>query len=166
MQPELARRGTSPRATYRKNATVGKLVTERFTGRINWECPQEKDVFIIHPPCAPSNDNLMELISWQKRLRRASATRVTACYSIFLVMPDKSSRTAQPDAYLFTAKVVADMISAVGINRVLTVDLHADQIPRIFRYFPVDKRLRQRPLLLEDFTTPRLWKNITVVSQM
>ena len=94
-----------------------------------------RDVFIIQPTCAPTNDSLMELIIMADALRRSSAGRITAVVPYFgYARQDKRVRSARVP---ITAKVVADMMASVGICRVLTVDLHADQIQGFF-YMPVD----------------------------
>jgi ribose-phosphate pyrophosphokinase len=94
-----------------------------------------KDVFIIQSTCAPANDHLMELIAMADALRRASAGRITAVVPYFgYARQDRRVRSARVP---ITAKIVADMMTSVGINRVLTVDLHADQIQGFF-YMPVD----------------------------
>lgn len=93
------------------------------------------DVFIIQPTCAPTNDNLMELVIMADALRRASASRITAVVPYFgYARQDRRVRSARVP---ITAKVVADMMTAVGVDRLLTVDLHADQIQGFFS-IPVD----------------------------
>jgi ribose-phosphate pyrophosphokinase len=94
-----------------------------------------KDVFIIQSTCAPANDHLMELMSMADAIRRASAARITAVVPYFgYARQDRRVRSARVP---ITAKIVADMMTSVGINRVMTVDLHADQIQGFF-YMPVD----------------------------
>jgi ribose-phosphate pyrophosphokinase len=94
-----------------------------------------KDVFIIQSTSAPANNHLMELITMADALRRASAGRITAVVPYFgYARQDRRVRSARVP---ITAKIVADMMTSVGINRVLTVDLHADQIQGFF-YMPVD----------------------------
>ncbi len=94
-----------------------------------------RDVFIIQSTCAPSNNNLMELLTMADALRRSSAGRITAVVPYFgYARQDRRVRSARVP---ITAKVVADMMASVGICRVLTVDLHADQIQGFF-YMPVD----------------------------
>jgi ribose-phosphate pyrophosphokinase len=105
-----------------------------------------RDVFIIQPTCAPANDNLMELIIMADALRRSSAGRITAVIPYFgYARQDKRVRSARVP---ITAKVIADMMASVGISRVLTVDLHADQIQGFF-YMPVDN-VYSTPILLAD----------------
>ena len=105
-----------------------------------------KDVFIIQSTSAPTNNNLMELLSMADALRRASAGRITAVVPYFgYARQDRRVRSARVP---ITAKIVADMMAAVGICRVLTVDLHADQIQGFF-YMPVDN-VYSTAILSED----------------
>lgn len=105
-----------------------------------------RDVFIIQSTCSPSNDNLMELIIMADALRRASAAKITAVVPYFgYARQDRRVRSARVP---ITAKIVADMMASVGISRLVTVDLHADQIQGFF-YMPVDN-LYSTPIVLED----------------
>jgi len=89
-----------------------------------------KDVFIIQPTCAPTNNNLMELILMADAMRRASAARVTAVVPYFgYARQDRRPRSARVP---ISARVVANMMARSGIDRVLTVDLHAEQIQGFF----------------------------------
>lgn len=129
---------------------LGKATVGRFSdGEILIEILENvrgRDVFIVQPTCAPTNDNLMELVILADALRRASATRITAVTPYFgYARQDRRVRSARVP---ITAKVVADMLATVGINRVLTVDLHADQIQGFF-YMPVDN-VYATALVLED----------------
>ncbi|MCP0913940.1 MULTISPECIES: ribose-phosphate pyrophosphokinase [Legionella] len=118
-----------------------------------------RDVFIIQPTCAPSNNNLMELLVMADALRRSSAGRITAVVPYFgYARQDRRVRSARVP---ITAKVVADMMTSVGICRVLTVDLHADQIQGFF-CMPVDN-VYSTPILLEDIKQQQL-DNIMVIS--
>ena len=118
-----------------------------------------KDVFIIQSTCAPTNNNLMELLTMADALRRSSAGRITAVIPYFgYARQDRRVRSARVP---ITAKIVADMMATVGICRVLTVDLHADQIQGFF-YMPVDN-VYSTPILLEDIKQQHL-SNIMVVS--
>ncbi|HNI65045.1 MAG TPA: ribose-phosphate pyrophosphokinase [Pseudomonadales bacterium] len=104
------------------------------------------DVFIIQSTCAPTNDHLMELIIMVDALRRASASRITAVVPYFgYARQDRRVRSARVP---ISAKVVADMMTGVGINRVLTVDLHADQVQGFFDV-PVDN-IYGSPVLIDD----------------
>jgi len=108
-----------------------------------------KDVFIVQPTCAPTNDNLMELLVMIDALRRSSAYRITAVVPYFgYARQDRRPRSARVP---ITAKVVARMIGNVKADRVLTVDLHADQIQGFFD-IPVDN-VYASPILLGD-----VWK--------
>ncbi|MDH5302031.1 MAG: ribose-phosphate diphosphokinase [Gammaproteobacteria bacterium] len=105
-----------------------------------------KDVFIVQPTSAPTNDNLMELLVMVDAMRRASAGRVTTVIPYFgYSRQDRRTRSARVP---ITAKVVANMITSVGTSRVLTVDLHADQIQGFFD-IPVDN-VYASPILLGD----------------
>ncbi len=105
-----------------------------------------KDVFIVQPTCAPTNDNLMELLVMIDALRRSSAERITAVIPYFgYARQDRRPRAARVP---ITAKVVAQMIGTVKADRVLTVDLHADQIQGFFD-IPVDN-VYASPILLGD----------------
>lgn len=142
---------------------LGKAIVGRFSdGEIMVEIMENvrgKDVFILQPTCAPSNDNLMELIIMADALRRASAMRITAVVPYFgYARQDRRVRSARVP---ITAKVVADMMASVGINRMLTVDLHADQIQGFF-YMPVDN-VYATPVMLTDIATKPL-NNLMVVS--
>lgn len=117
------------------------------------------DVFIIQSTCSPANNNLMELLSMADALRRSSASRITAVVPYFgYARQDRRVRSARVP---ITAKVVADMMASVGISRVLTVDLHADQIQGFF-YMPVDN-VYSTPILLEDIKQKQL-ANLMVIS--
>ncbi len=105
-----------------------------------------KDVFIVQSTCMPANDHLMELMVMADAIRRASARRITAVMPYFgYARQDRRPRSAR---VAITAKVVANMISGVGINRMLTVDLHADQIQGFFE-IPCDN-VYASPILLGD----------------
>jgi len=118
-----------------------------------------RDVFVVQPTCAPTNDNLMELIVMVDALRRASAGRITAVVPYFgYARQDRRVRSARVP---ITAKVVADMMVGVGVDRVLTVDLHAEQIQGFFDV-PVDN-VYGSPVLLEDIEQQKL-ENLIVVS--
>jgi ribose-phosphate pyrophosphokinase len=105
-----------------------------------------RDVFLIQPTCAPSNDNLMELLVMVDAVKRASARRVTAVIPYYgYARQDRRPRTAR---VAITAKVVADMITVAGAHRVLTMDLHSDQIQGFFN-IPTDN-IYAAPVLLGD----------------
>jgi len=140
------------------NATVAKFSDGEISVEIN-ENVRGKDVFIIQPTCAPTNDNLMELVLLADAFRRSSATRITAVMPYFgYARQDRRPRSAR---VAISAKVAADMLSVVGINRVLTVDLHADQIQGFFD-IPVDN-IYGSPVLLDDIEDQR-FDNLMIVS--
>jgi ribose-phosphate pyrophosphokinase len=145
------------------NIPLGKISVGRFSdGEVMVEINENvrgRDVYIMQPVCAPTNDNLMELLVIADALRRASATRITAVIPYLgYARQDRRSRSSRVP---ITAKVVANMIASAGIDRVLTVDLHADQIQGFFD-IPLDN-VYGSPVLLGD-----LWKhkysNLMVVS--
>lgn len=104
-----------------------------------------RDVFVLQPTCAPTNDNLMELLTMIDALKRASANRITAAVPYYgYARQDRKSRARTA----ITAKLVADLITSAGANRVLTMDLHADQIQGFFDV-PVDN-IYASPILLGD----------------
>ena len=109
-----------------------------------------KDVFVLQSTCAPTNDNLMELLVMVDALKRASAGRITAAIPYFgYARQDRRPRSAR---VAISAKVVANMLQVVGVDRVLTMDLHADQIQGFFD-IPVDN-IYAAPILLGD-----VWKH-------
>src|SRR5699024_1941838 len=117
------------------------------------------DVFIIQSTCAPTNDNLMELIIMVDALRRASAGRITAVVPYFgYARQDRRVRSARVP---ITAKTVADMMVGAGIDRLLTVDLHAEQIQGFFDV-PVDN-VYGSPVLIEDIEKQN-FEDLIVVS--
>jgi len=145
------------------NIPLGKAVVSRFSDGETMVDIQEnvrgRDVFIVQSTCAPSNDTLMELIIMADALRRASAAKITAVVPYFgYARQDRRVRSARVP---ITAKVVADMMASVGISRLVTVDLHADQIQGFF-YMPVDN-LYSTPIMLEDIQSNG-YKKIMVVS--
>ena len=118
-----------------------------------------KDVFVIQPTCAPTNDNLMELMIIADCLQRASAARITAVIPYFgYARQDRRVRSARVP---ITAKVVADMLGSAGVNRVLTIDLHADQIQGFFD-IPVDN-IYATPVLLLDIERQN-YEDLMIVS--
>jgi len=145
------------------NIPLGRSTVGCFSdGEIMMEIHENvrgKDVFIVQPTCAPTNDNLMELLILVDTLRRASAARITAVIPYFgYSRQDRRSRSARVP---ITAKMVANMIDSAGADRILTVDLHADQIQGFFD-LPVDN-VYASPILLGDIWRHE-YKNITVVS--
>ncbi|MCZ6889508.1 MAG: ribose-phosphate pyrophosphokinase [Gammaproteobacteria bacterium] len=129
---------------------LGHVLLNRFSdGEVNVEIVDNvrgRDVFIVQSTCAPTNDNLMELLIMADAVRRGSAHRITAVLPYFgYARQDKRVRSARVP---ISAKVVADMMGVVGIDRILTVDLHADQIQGFFNV-PVDN-VYASPILVED----------------
>lgn len=118
-----------------------------------------RDVFVLQSTCAPTNDNLMEILTMVDALKRASAGRITAAIPYFgYARQDRRPRSARVP---ITAKLVANMLTSAGIDRVLTVDLHADQIQGFFD-IPVDN-IYATPVLLKDIQSQHI-ENLTVVS--
>lgn len=145
------------------NITLGKATVQTFSDdEISVEIEETvrgKDVYIIQPTCKPANDNIMELLVMVDALRRASAARIIAVVPYYgYSRQDRRPRSARVP---ITAKVVANMFSAVGVDRVLTVDLHADQIQGFFN-MPVDN-VYASPILLGDIWRQR-FENLLVVS--
>ena len=145
------------------NVQLGKANVARFSdGEVMVEILENvrgKDVFILQSTCAPTNDTLMEIMIMADALRRSSVARITAAMPYFgYARQDRRPRSAR---VAISAKVVANMLTSVGVNRVLTMDLHADQIQGFFD-IPVDN-VYATPILLGD-----LWKhgyrNLVVVS--
>ena len=132
------------------NLSVGKAAVGTFSdGEISVEIQENvrgQDIFIIQPTCNPTNKNLMELMVMTDALRRSSVDRITAVLPYFgYSRQDRRVRSARVP---ITAKVVANMITGMGIDRLLTIDLHADQIQGFFD-IPVDN-IYATPLLVAD----------------
>jgi len=146
--PQLAHK-----ITTRLQLPLGKAQVSRFSdGEVAVELMENvrgRDVFIVQSSCPPTNDNLMELLVMADALRRASAGRITAVVPYFgYARQDRRQRAARVP---ITAKLVANLMVSAGVNRVLTVDLHADQIQGFFD-IPVDN-VYASPVLLGD-----VWK--------
>ena len=156
--PELAQRIADRLYISLGDATVDRFSDGEVAVQIN-ENVRGSDVFIIQSTCAPTNDNIMELVVMIDALRRASAGRITAVIPYFgYARQDRRVRSARVP---ITAKVIADMLSNVGVDRVLTIDLHAEQIQGFFDV-PVDN-IFGTPVLLDDMRTRGL-ENPVVVS--
>jgi ribose-phosphate pyrophosphokinase len=145
------------------NLPLGKALVGQFSdGETMVEIQENvrgRDIFIIQSTCAPTNDTIMELMIMADALRRASAAKITAVVPYFgYARQDRRVRSARVP---ITAKIVADMMASVGISRLVTVDLHADQIQGFF-YMPVDN-LYSTPIMLEDILK-KSYQNIMVVS--
>ena len=140
------------------NAVVSRFSDDEIMVEIR-ENVRGKDVFIVQPTCRPTNDHLMELLVLVDALKRSSASRVTAVIPYFgYSRQDRRPRSARVP---ISAKAVANMIASVGTDRVLTVDLHADQIQGFFD-ITVDN-VYASPILLGDIWQHE-YPNLTVVS--
>ncbi|MCO7246236.1 MULTISPECIES: ribose-phosphate pyrophosphokinase [Halomonadaceae] len=156
--PELAQKIAESLDSRMGNATVGQFSDGEIAVEIN-ENVRGKDVFILQSTCAPTNDNLMELILMVDALRRASATRITAVLPYFgYARQDRRVRSARVP---ISAKVVADIMVKAGVDRVMTMDLHADQIQGFFDV-PVDN-VYGSPILLDDIERQN-YSDLVVVS--
>jgi ribose-phosphate pyrophosphokinase len=139
-------------------ATVGRFSDEEIVVEIE-ENVRGRDVFVIQPTCSPANEYLMELLVMIDALKRASALRVTAVIPYYgYARQDRRTRSARVP---ITAKLVANMLDTAGADRILTVDLHADQIQGFFD-IPVDN-VYASPLLLGDVWRQK-YENLIVVS--
>ena len=130
--------------------SLGKATVGRFSdGEVMVEILENvrgKDVFVLQSTCAPTNDNLMELMVMVDALKRASAGRITAALPYFGYA--RQDRRVRSSRVAISAKVVANMLEVAGVDRVLTMDLHADQIQGFFD-IPVDN-IYAAPVLLAD----------------
>ena len=149
--------------TQHLNIPLGRATVNRFSdGEVAVEINENvrgQDVFVLQSTCAPTNDNLMELMIMVDALRRASARRITAAIPYFgYARQDRRPRSAR---VAISAKVVANMLQSVGVDRVLTMDLHADQIQGFFD-IPVDN-IYSTPVLLNDILAHQ-YPNLMVVS--
>jgi ribose-phosphate pyrophosphokinase len=142
---------------------LGRAQVSRFSdGEVTVEVLENvrgRDVFIVQPTCPPANDHLMELLVMVDACRRASAERITAVIPYFgYARQDRRPRASRTP---ITAKLVANMIASAGVDRLLTVDLHADQIQGFFD-IPVDN-VYASPVLLGDAWKQK-YENVVVVS--
>ncbi len=156
--PELAKR-----VAHQLRIDLGAADVDRFSdGEVRVEIHENvrgRDVFMLQSTCAPTNDNLMELMVMADAIKRASASRITAVMPYFgYARQDRRPRSARVP---ISAKVVADMLAVAGVNRVLTVDLHADQIQGFFNV-PVDN-VYASPLLVDHALAQR-YPNPMVIS--
>jgi len=126
-------------------AQVGRFSDGEVTVEINQNV-RARDVFVVQSTCAPTNDNLMELLIMVDALKRASAGRITAALPYFGYA--RQDRRVRSSRVAISAKVVANMLQIAGVDRVLTMDLHADQIQGFFD-IPVDN-VYAAPLMLAD----------------
>jgi len=156
--PELARRVSRELRVELGRADVGRFSDGEVMVEIH-ENVRGHDVFLLQSTCAPTNDSVMELLIMADAIKRASATRVTAVIPYFgYARQDRRPRSAR---VAISAKVVADMIGAVGVDRILTVDLHADQIQGFFN-IAVDN-VYGSPILVDHVIAQR-YANPIVVS--
>jgi len=142
---------------------LGKASVGRFSdGEVTVEVQQNvraRDVFVVQSTCAPTNENLMELLIMVDALKRASARRITAVIPYFgYARQDRRPRSMRVP---ISAKVVANLLETVGVERVLTMDLHADQIQGFFD-IPVDN-IYASPVLLSDLKS-KAYPDLVVVS--
>jgi ribose-phosphate pyrophosphokinase len=143
--------------------SLGKAKVGRFSdGEVDVEIEQNvraRDIFVVQPTCTPTNENLMELCIMVDALKRASARRVTAVIPYFgYARQDRRPRSTRVP---ISARVVANLLEAVGVERLLTMDLHADQIQGFFN-IPVDN-IYASPVLLSDLQSKR-YDDLVVVS--
>jgi len=143
--------------------TLGKAVVGSFSdGETMVEVMENvrgQDIFIIQPTSAPTNNNLMELVIMSDAMRRASASSITAVVPYFGYA--RQDRRVRSSRVPISAKVVADIMAASGITRVITIDLHADQIQGFF-YIPVDN-VYGTPVMFEDIEKKK-FENMVIVS--
>ena len=142
---------------------LGKAKVSRFSdGEVDVEIQQNvraRDVFVVQPTCAPTNEHLMELLIMVDAFKRASARRITAVIPYFgYARQDRRPRSTRVP---ISAKVVANLLETVGVERLLTMDLHADQIQGFFD-IPVDN-IYASPVLLSDVKS-KSYPNLVVVS--
>ena len=156
--PELARKVASRLYLSLGKADVGRFSDGEIAVELN-ENVRGKDVFVLQSTCAPTNDNLMELLLMIDGLRRASAARITAGVPYFGYA--RQDRRVRSSRVPISAKVVADMMVGVGVDRVLTVDLHAEQIQGFFAC-PVDN-VYGSPVLNDDIVACS-YSDLVVVS--
>jgi ribose-phosphate pyrophosphokinase len=151
------------RVAHELRIDLGEAAIDRFSdGEVRVEIQENvrgRDVFLLQSTCAPTNDNLMELMVLADAIKRASASRITAVMPYFgYARQDRRPRSARVP---ISAKVVADMLAVAGVNRVLTVDLHADQIQGFFNV-PVDN-VYASPVLIDHALAQR-YPNPIVIS--
>ena len=158
-----ANRGMAEEIAKHLGASLGAADVGRFSdGEVTVEIKQNvrtRDVFVVQPTCAPTNDNLMELLVMVDALKRASAQSICAVIPYFGYA--RQDRRVRSTRVPITAKVVANMLQAAGVNRVLTIDLHADQIQGFFD-IPVDN-IYASPVLLGDLKQKQ-YDDLIVVS--
>ncbi len=156
--PELAEK-----VAARLGLPLGKALVSQFSdGEVRVEINEKvrgKDIFIIQSTCAPTNDNLMEIVLMADALKRASAERITACIPYFgYARQDRRPRSTR---VAISARVVANMLESIGISRVIIMDVHAAQIQGFFD-IPVDN-IYASPILLKDIHDKQ-YEDLIVVS--
>ena len=154
--PELAQRIAKELKMELSAAKIGRFSDGEIQVKIV-DCVRGADCYILQPTCAPVNENVMELLVIADALKRASARRITAVIPYYGYA--RQDRKAEPRVPI-TSKLIANLITASGIDRVLTVDLHARQIQGFFD-IPVD-HLYARPVLLKYFQDLKLDNPIVV----
>jgi ribose-phosphate pyrophosphokinase len=156
--PKLAKKVADHLGIKLGRATVGRFSDGEVMVEL-LENVRGKDVFVLQSTCHPTNDSLMEVLVMVDALRRSSAARITAAIPYFgYSRQDRRPRSAR---VAITAKVVANMLTSVGVNRLLTMDLHSDQIQGFFE-IPVDN-IYASPILLGDVNKKK-YKDLVVVS--
>ena len=156
-------RALAERIAHQLRMPLGHADVGRFSdGEIMVELHENvrgQDVFLVQSTCAPTNDSVMELMIMADAIHRASAQRITAVIPYYgYARQDRRPRSAR---VAISARVIADMISTVGVDRILTVDLHADQIQGFFN-IPVDN-VYGSPVLV-DYINTKNYENPIVVS--
>ena len=156
--PVLAQQIASHLGIELGQATVGRFSDGEVTVEIHQNV-RARDVFVVQPTCAPTNEHLMELAFMVDALKRASARRITAVIPYFgYARQDRRPRSMRVP---ISAKVVANMLETVGVERLLTMDLHADQIQGFFD-IPVDN-IYASPVLLSDLKS-KSYSDLVVIS--
>jgi ribose-phosphate pyrophosphokinase len=156
--PVLAQEIASHLGVELGHAAVGRFSDGEVTVEIRQNV-RARDIFVVQPTCSPTNENLMELLIMVDALKRASARRITAVIPYFgYARQDRRPRSTRVP---ISAKVVANLLETVGIERLLTMDLHADQIQGFFD-IPVDN-IYASPVLLSDLKCKN-YTNLVVVS--
>jgi len=156
--PQLAKEIAGHLDTQLGAATVGRFSDGEVAVELHQNV-RNRDVFIVQSTCAPTNENLMELLIMVDALRRASAERICAVIPYFgYARQDRRPRSSRVP---ISAKVIANLLQTVGVHSVLTMDLHADQIQGFFD-MPVDN-IYASPVLLGDLRRQN-YENVTVVS--
>ncbi len=156
--PALAKEIATHLGVELGKASVGRFSDSEVAVEIEQNV-RARDVFVVQPTCMPTNENLMELCIMVDALKRASARRITAVIPYFgYARQDRRPRSTRVP---ISAKVVANMLEAVGVERLLTMDLHADQIQGFFN-IPVDN-IYASPVLLSDLQSKR-YDDLVVVS--